>query len=142
ELPGLRAGPRFAHVRGRGRAGGVGPAADSLPDGALRPRLPGAGLGGRLRGLLANGDDPDRAGLRPQPGVDDLAGRRRLADAGFRGPIAWPMKAWAVSNAGGRGREHVCLPSWPGTTRSLRPQYLLRSRHCSITLGADWRLTS
>ena len=54
ELPELRAGPRFAPVRGRGRADGAGPAADRLPDGALRPHLPGAGLGGRLRGLLAN----------------------------------------------------------------------------------------
>ena len=35
ELPRLRTGPRFAPVRGRGRADGLGPAAARLPDGAL-----------------------------------------------------------------------------------------------------------
>jgi hypothetical protein len=43
-------------------------------------------LGGRLRGLLGHAHDPDPAGLGPQPWVDDLAGRCRLADAGFAGP--------------------------------------------------------
>src|SRR3954468_981766 len=52
ELPGLRAGRRLAPARGRGRADRGGPAADRLPDGALRRHLPGTGLGGRFRGLL------------------------------------------------------------------------------------------
>ena len=34
----------------------------------------------------------DRAGRSPEPGVDDLAGRRRLADAAFGARVAWPMK--------------------------------------------------
>jgi hypothetical protein len=42
---------------------------------------------GRLRGLLANGDDRNRAGLCPELGVDDVAGRRRPADAGFGAPV-------------------------------------------------------
>ena len=82
ELPQLRAGSRVAPVRGRGRAGSFDPTADRLLDGDLRPHLPGAGLAGRLRGLLTNGVDLHRAGLGPEPGVDDLAGRR-LADARF-----------------------------------------------------------
>src|SRR5215218_4227231 len=81
QLPRLRTQSRVAPGRGRGHANSVGPAADRVPDGARRPHLPGAGLGGRLRGLLANAVDHHRAGLGPEPGVDDLAGRRRLADA-------------------------------------------------------------
>jgi hypothetical protein len=54
---------------------GMSPKADSLPYGSLRPHLPGAGLGGQLRGLLANAVGHNRAGLGSEPGVDDLAGR-------------------------------------------------------------------
>jgi hypothetical protein len=47
------------------------------------PHLSRTGLGGRLRGFFANAHDRNRAGRSPEPGVDDVAGRRRLGDAGF-----------------------------------------------------------
>jgi hypothetical protein len=79
--------------RGRGPADGGGAGRDCLPDGALGHHLPGAGLGGRLRRLLGNAHDPDSAGLGPQPCMDDLAGRRRLAHAGLGDPSPGGMKA-------------------------------------------------
>jgi hypothetical protein len=57
---------------------------DRLPDRPLRPGLSGAGLGSRLRRLLADEHDPDSGGLGPQHRVDDLVRRRRLAPARLR----------------------------------------------------------
>src|SRR5947209_3743650 len=54
---------------------------DRVPDGALRPRLVGAGLGGRLRGFLTDDVERHRVGRSRGRGVDDLAGCGRLADA-------------------------------------------------------------
>ena len=82
QLPELRAGPRAAAARRRGRADGWAPAADRLPHGALRPHLPGTGLGGRNRRLHPHPRRAHRAGLGPEPRMDDLAGRCRPAGAG------------------------------------------------------------
>src|SRR3954453_4507738 len=81
ELPERRAGLRVAPARDRGPAGASGAGAHGRRHGPLRPRLPGAGLGGRVPGLLPNGERRDRARLRPRPGVDGLAGRDREANA-------------------------------------------------------------
>ncbi len=80
ELPRLRAGPGVAPVRDRGRADSLGSASRGVPDGAYRSHLSGAGLGRRRRGLLTNGVERHRAGLGSGPGVDGLAGHRRLAE--------------------------------------------------------------
>ena len=48
----------------RERQEAIDPAADRLPDGALGPHLPGAGLGGRLRRFFADAHDRHRAGLK------------------------------------------------------------------------------
>src|SRR6188508_2289370 len=116
ELRKLHAGPRRAAVRGRGRANGLGSAADTLPDGTLGPRLPGAGLDGRHRGIFAHAYDRDRAGRSPEHGVDDVAARCRLANAGFGGPVAWLMTA-----PGDAVRSVIVRrPSRPFATRAQR----------------------
>lgn len=63
--------------------GTAGSPAHCVPDRALRPHLPSAGVGGWLRRLLGNAHDPDPGGLGPNPCLDDLAGCGRLAHARF-----------------------------------------------------------
>src|SRR5512132_3104071 len=57
------AGPRIAPDRGADRGNDGGPSAHCVPDRALWPHLPGAGVGGRLRGLFGNAHHSDPGGL-------------------------------------------------------------------------------
>jgi hypothetical protein len=87
------------------------------------------GLGGRLRGLLANAVGRNCGGLGPEPGVDDLAGHRRQAHAGF-GASRW-------SEAVRLGHKQL-FPVWSRKRTSDPRVYEYTPKSIAICSNCDW----
>jgi hypothetical protein len=89
-------------------------------------------LAGRLRRLFENAHDGNRASRSSEPGLDDLAGSGHLADAGFGGPVVWPMKASVASTSAAAATsccrdsktskriQRVASAAWQGNRRRER----------------------